>query len=104
MASMRPVLQNLFRKLAMNSAELPEVFRPPTNRSMLVLDRPFFRKTLPLAAATVFDDRDLSAVRAQVQRGGDILGLASVKVIRPDETVPGKKCILLRPGILATGT
>ena len=99
MALTRP----FFSRLTMNSAELPEIFRPPANRSMAVLDRSFFRKTLPIAAATVFDDRNLNTVRGKVQRAGNLLSVLSIKATVPDETVPGRKCILLRPGIFATG-
>jgi tRNA (guanine37-N1)-methyltransferase len=105
MALSRPGLQEIgrFARLAMNSAELPEVFRPPVNRSMRILDRKFFRKTLPIAAATVFDDRNLSTVRSKVQNARNLLGVFSIKAVVPDETVPGRKCLLLRPGISATG-
>jgi hypothetical protein len=105
MALSRPGLQGIgrFSRLAMNSAELPDVFRPPVNRSMRVLDRAFFRKTLPIAAATVFDDRNLSTVRSKVQKARNLLGVFSIKAVVPDETVPGRKCLLLRPGISATG-
>lgn len=105
MALNRRALQTLSNtpRLAMNSAELPELFRPPVNRSMRVLDRSFFRKTLPITAASVFDDRNLSLIRAKVHSAGNLLGVVSIKVIVPDETVPGRKCLLLRPGIVATG-
>lgn len=102
MAFSHPVLQKLelSPRLAMN---LAEIFRPPVNRSMRVLDREFFQKTLPITAATVFDDRNLSNVRKKVQHAGNLLGLLSIKPIVPDETVLGRKCLLLRPGIMATG-
>jgi tRNA (guanine37-N1)-methyltransferase len=87
----------------MNSADLPEIFRPPVNRSMRVLDRNFFQKTLPIAAATVFDDRNLSSVRNELQISGNLLGVFSIKAVVPDETVSGRKCVLLQPGVLATG-
>jgi tRNA (guanine37-N1)-methyltransferase len=105
MALSRPALQALGRssRLAMNSAELPEIFRPPVNRSMRVLDRSFFQKTLSISAATVFDDRNLSIVRGKVQSAGNLLSVSTIKPIIPDETVPGRKCVLLRPGIMATG-
>jgi tRNA (guanine37-N1)-methyltransferase len=105
MALSRPALQNFgrFPRLTMNSTELPEIFRPPVNRSMRVLDRSFFQKTLPIAAATVFEDRDLSTVRGKVQNAGNLLGVFSIKAVVPDETVPGRKCVLLRPGIQAQG-
>ncbi len=90
----------------MNSAHLPPIFLPPTNRAMRELDRSFFHKTLPIAAATVFNNRDLSAVRDQVQRAGNLLSVFSVnvKTVVVDETVSGgKKCVLLKPGIVAAG-
>lgn len=87
----------------MNSPELSEAFGPPVNRSMRVLDRSFFQKTLPISAATVFDNRNLSNVRSKVQNAENLLSIVSIKAVIPDETVPGKKCILLRPGIMATG-
>jgi hypothetical protein len=90
-------------RIAMNSPELPEIYRPPINRSMRVLDRSFFQRTIPIAAATVFEDRNLSTVRGKVQNAGHLFGVFSIKAIVPDETVPGRKCILLRPGIMATG-
>ncbi|KAF7505410.1 hypothetical protein GJ744_000956 [Endocarpon pusillum] len=69
---------------------------------MRVLDRSFFQKIIPIAAATVFDDRNISAVRGQIQCEGSSLGVSSIKSIVVDETVPGgRKCMLLRPGIVA---
>ena len=105
MAFCRPALQAQGRhsRVAMNSAELQGIFRPPVNRSMRVLDRDFFYKTLPIAAATVFDNRNLSTVRAKVQSAGDLLSVFSIKAVLPDEIVQGRKCVLLRPGILVTG-
>lgn len=99
-------LKNLHRspRVSMNSTHLPSIFHPPTNRSMRNLDRSFFQKTIPIAAATVFDDRNISAVRGQIERAGNSLGVTSLKAIVVDETVPGgRKCMLLRPGIVAAG-
>ena len=78
------------------------MFQPPVNRSMQVLDRCFFKKTVPLSALSVFEDKNLSKVRSVLQRNGDILQTI-LRPIRPDETIPGRKCILMRPGIVATG-
>ncbi|ERF68525.1 hypothetical protein EPUS_05664 [Endocarpon pusillum Z07020] len=75
--------------VAMHSPRLPSVFLPPTNRSMRDLDRSFFQKIIPIAAATVFDDRNISAVRGEIQRAGNSLGVSSLKAIVVDETVPG---------------
>jgi tRNA (guanine37-N1)-methyltransferase len=89
--------------LTMNSPNLPELFLPPVKRDMHVLDRSFFKKTIPLSAATVFDNRDLQRVRKELSRSGDILSIDAIKVTRDDETVPGKKCMLLNPAVVAQG-
>lgn len=86
-----------------NSDGLPAAFLPPQDHSMRVLDRSFFKKTIPLAAATVFDDRNLSRVRSELYKSNDVLALSFIKPVRPDETVPGRKCMLLRLGVDATG-
>ena len=78
------------------------MFQPPVNRSMQVLDRCFFQKTVPLSALSVFEDKNLSKVRNVLQRNGDILHTI-LRPIRLDETISGRKCILMRPGIVATG-
>lgn len=88
---------------SMNASSLPEIFRPPVDRSMRVLNRDFFQKTLPISAATVFDDRMLSSVQTRMQRDGHLLGIAAIKPIVADENVPGRKCVLLRPEIVSTG-
>jgi tRNA (guanine37-N1)-methyltransferase len=85
----------------MNSAELPEIFRPPINRSMQILDRSFFHKVIPLSAASISDPKEISNVRKELDRSGDILRLNPIKSLRDDELSPGAKCLLLRPGIYA---
>ena len=87
----------------MNSPNLPEIFLPPINRDMHVLDRLFFEKTIPLSAATVFQKQDLERVRKELVRSGDILSIDAIKITRDDETVPGQKCMLLKPPVDATG-
>ncbi|THC96934.1 hypothetical protein EYZ11_003595 [Aspergillus tanneri] len=78
-----------------NSA-LPTMFRPPVNRAMRVLDRSFFRKTVPLSAATVFKNSDISRVRGALQKSQELLDVPKMNVIREvkvDDAV--KKCLLL---------
>jgi tRNA (guanine37-N1)-methyltransferase len=87
----------------MNSPHLPEIFLPPVKRDMHDLDRSFFKKTIPLSAATIFESRNIEKVRAELVRSGDILSIDTIKVTRDDETVPGKKCMLLKPAVDATG-
>jgi tRNA (guanine37-N1)-methyltransferase len=87
----------------MNSPNLAEVFLPPIKRDMLDLDRSFFKKTIPLSVATVFEKRDISKVRAELVKSGDILSIDGIRVTREDETAPGRKCILLKPAVDAAG-
>jgi len=87
----------------LNSPGVPEVFLPPVNRSMRILDKSFFKKIIPLSALTVFEDRNLSRVRMTLQKAGDLLSINPIKPVRPDETTSGHKCILLRPGIESSG-
>jgi len=93
----------VFNKLKMNSPDLPDIFLPPINRSMRTLDRSFFKKTIPLSAATVSDTKKISDVRSELQKSGDLLRLGLVKGLRDDETAPGAKCFLLQPGVDAAG-
>ncbi|EXJ78256.1 tRNA wybutosine-synthesizing protein 2 [Capronia epimyces CBS 606.96] len=87
--------------MTMNSPDLPEIFRPPINRSMQTLDRSFFRKVVPLAAATVSDPKQLTNVRKELDKSGDMLRLSPIRPLRDDESTPGAKCFILRAGINA---
>ncbi|KAL2860788.1 uncharacterized protein BJX67DRAFT_375800 [Aspergillus lucknowensis] len=81
-------------------SDLPPMFRPPVNRAMRVLDRSFFRKTIPLSAATVFKPSDISSVRSQLMKSQDTLALPrldAIKEVKRDDVV--RKCLLLREGI-----
>ncbi|KAB8206101.1 hypothetical protein BDV34DRAFT_212541 [Aspergillus parasiticus] len=82
------------------NSDLPTMFRPPVNRAMRVLDRSFFKKTVPLSAATVFKSSDISRVRGQLHKSRDLLGLprtSSIREVKVDDEV--KKCLLLREGV-----
>lgn len=86
-----------------NSA-LPTMFRPPVNRAMRALDRSFFKKTLPLSAATVFKNSDISKVRGALSKSQELLEAPRLNVIREvkvDEAV--KKCLLLKDGVKHDG-
>lgn len=87
------------QRFKMNSAELPEIFRPPINRSMQTLDRSFFHKVIPLSAASISDPKEISNARKELDRSGDLLRLSPIKSLREDDMNPGAKCLLLRPGI-----
>lgn len=84
-----------------------EMFRPPVNRAMRVLDRSFFQKDIKLAAAHVKDSTNISSVRTQLVQSKDILvrrAIMPVQLVpnpmpklKPNEKDP--KCVLLRPDI-----
>lgn len=86
-----------------NSALLT-MLRPPVNRAMRVLDRSFFKKTLPLSAATVFKNSDISKVRGALHKSQDLLEaprLNTIREVKVDDAV--KKCLLLRDGVKHDG-
>ena len=87
----------------LNSPDLPKVFLPPVNRSMQTLDKSFFRKVVPLAAASVSDVRQITHVRKELDRSGDVLKISPLKHLREDDSAPGAKCILLRHRINPKG-
>ncbi|KEQ80803.1 hypothetical protein M438DRAFT_280849 [Aureobasidium pullulans EXF-150] len=80
-----------------------EMFRPPVNRAMRVLDRSFFQKKIPVSAARVVDNKTISKCRSELFRSKDALLLERYQIVRPDPTETdakaGKKCILLRPQV-----
>ncbi|KAL2829745.1 hypothetical protein BDW59DRAFT_170405 [Aspergillus cavernicola] len=81
-------------------SDLPPMFRPPINRAMRVLDRSFFKRTIPLSAATVFKASDISSVRSKLLKSQDAINLPRFNLIREvkkDDVV--RKCLLLREGI-----
>jgi tRNA (guanine37-N1)-methyltransferase len=82
----------------------PDMFAPPLNRSMRVLDRSLFRKTLLTSAARVFKPSDISRTRTELEKAGDSLKMLRIQSVRPDPEEnrlgPGAKCILLRPEVV----
>lgn len=100
-------------------SDLPAMFRPPVNRAMRVLDRSFFRKTVPLSAATVFENTNISRIRTELMKSRDLLAVPRQTPVRDvqEKTVqafkkPGeaieksdllKKCLLLREEIKYDG-
>lgn len=87
----------------MNSPNLPDIFLPPVKRDMRDLNRSFFKKTVPLSVATIFEKRDIAKVRTELVSSGDILSIDGIRVTRNDEMVPDRKCMLLNPAVNATG-
>ena len=84
------------------------MFAPPTNYAMRVLDRGFFKRTVPLCAARIFRARDIADCRAQLLRTKELLKYGVVRPIvsDPDEQLAraGGKCLILRPGVEHSGT
>ncbi|KAL3455266.1 hypothetical protein BJX64DRAFT_282198 [Aspergillus heterothallicus] len=81
-------------------SDIPEMFRPPVNRAMRVLDRSFFKKTFPISAATIFKNKDISRVRNELLKSEDALILPRLQPIRElkkDNTT--LKALLLQEGI-----
>ncbi|KAF1832377.1 hypothetical protein BDW02DRAFT_600006 [Decorospora gaudefroyi] len=81
-----------------------DMFAPPVNRAMKVLDRSFFQKTIPTSAARIFNLQDISRCRKELTASKDTLPINRIDPIRadPDEAraMKGGKCLLLRPEVV----
>ncbi|KAA6409571.1 MAG: tRNA (guanine) methyltransferase Trm5 [Lasallia pustulata] len=77
------------------------MFRPPVNRAMRQLDRSFFQKRIPLAAARVLDTKQISNCISDLSE--ELLYLERCTVVRPgpmdNDLWRGRKALLLRPRI-----
>jgi len=83
-----------------------DMFRPPINRAMRVLDKTFFRKEYPTSAAKVFDMRTISRVQKEFVKSKDLLNIRAVFPVQPvpaEYSSDAQKCILLRPQINYNG-
>ncbi|EAS37001.3 tRNA methyltransferase Trm5 [Coccidioides immitis RS] len=83
-----------------------DMFRPPVNRAMRVLDRSFFKKTVPLSAATVLENKNISRVKSELTKSNDMLALPRILPIRKPQVIKNeddeaRKCLLLREGVKA---
>lgn len=80
-----------------------KMFRPPIHRGMRNLDRSQFVKKIPLKAARVFDNKNISKVRLELTRSRDALQQERLGSVFPDPDPErarvGTKCILLRPEV-----
>ena len=87
-----------------NSSKAPvdnSMFRPPVNRSMRVLDRSFFQKKVSLAAARIFEARNIAECRTNLQN--ELLNLERVSAVKQDQNRNNLKALLLRPDIRPHG-
>ena len=80
-----------------------EMFAAPINRSMKTLDRNLFKKTVQLKAARIFDNKNISRVRGELERSKVALFQDRLGSVHPDpdpdRAKTGKKCVVLRPEI-----
>lgn len=88
---------------------MSEAMRPPINRAMRVLDRAYFKKSVPLAAARVFNNQHISQCRGELEKSKDMLRLERWAAgIRPDPApelaAAGRKCVLLQERVKPDGT
>ena len=86
-------------------SEPPEsaMFRPPVNRAMRVLDRSFFQKSIPISAARIRDNKQISKYRTEL--GHDTLRLDRMQTVRSVRDSEGQetKALLLRPEVKQDG-
>jgi tRNA (guanine37-N1)-methyltransferase len=84
-----------------------DMFAPPVNRAMKVLDRSFFQKTIQTSAARIFNNKDISRCRTELEKSKDGLIMNRIQPVRPDpdpqRAQKGGRCILLRPEVLPNG-
>ncbi|KAF3043310.1 tRNA(m(1)G37)methyltransferase [Didymella keratinophila] len=81
-----------------------DMFAPPVNRAMKVLDRSFFQKTVPASAARIFKPQDIARCRKELQLSRDTLPNNRIQPVRPDPDAEraqkGGKCLVLKPEIV----
>ena len=80
-----------------------DMFRPPVNRAMRVLDRSSFQKKVPLSAARVFDKTKIAKLRSEL--GHDVLRLERFQCVQSIRGSKGEehKALLLNPQIKPDG-
>lgn len=83
----------------MNESPESAMFRPPINRAMRALDRSFFKKSVPLSAARIRDNKQISKYRTEL--GHDLLRLDRMPAVRSVRDSDGQeaKALLLRPEV-----
>ena len=85
----------------MKESEVADMFRPPVNRAMRVLDRSYFQKKVPLAAARVLQKKQIARCRQELVN--DMLKLERKPSVRVDPFDREVKALLLRPEIKSDG-
>ena len=75
--------------MATQASEANIQFLPSVNRSMKILDRPFFDKTITIAALTILESSNISSTRKILLGSKDLLDVSSVRNVIDDAR--GKK-------------
>ena len=70
---------------------------------MQILDRSFFKREIPLAAAYVQDLKKLSSIQKTLSHAGDLLEVSNIRSVQEDPENPRVKYILLRYGLEPSG-
>ncbi len=80
-----------------------DMFRPPVNRAMQVLDRAFFKRSIPTSAARVLDRKQITKCRNDLHF--DILKLDRMQAVVSVRDPQGAdaKALLLKPEIRSDG-
>lgn len=102
----------LFQHLSQPQPTLSDdmaLFSPPIVRSAsAILDRSLLSKTIPVAAARIFNNKNISNCRAKLQKSKEMLEIERLTNVRPDPdqalASKGGKCMLLKPSINPSGT
>lgn len=85
----------------MRESDFADMFRPPVNRAMRVLDRSYFQKKIPLAAARVLQNKQIARCRQELVN--DMLKLERKPSVRVDPYDRDVKALLLKPDIKSDG-
>lgn len=82
---------------------ISDMFRPPVNRAMKVLDRSFFKKTIPTSVARVLDRKQISKCRSDLHH--QLLKLDRMQTVRSVHDTQGveTKVLLLKPDVNSAG-
>ena len=80
-----------------------EMFRPPVNRMMKVLDRSFFQKNIPISVAKIVNKQHTSQLRQDLSQDRLYLDRIPSMARVPDDGRMDAKALLLRPEIKVNG-
>jgi tRNA (guanine37-N1)-methyltransferase len=86
------------------ATETDDMFAPPINRAMTVLDRSFFQKTVPTSIARIFNAKDIARCRKDLEKSRDMLVRSRIRPIfsdpDTDRASKGNKVLVLRPEVV----